>query len=194
MNYPLMTPTFEMKPFEEMTKKEAQIHFNWYLSEVPKRIELLSNAFLETGGGTSGDLDFSQKSLMNLWSWFIPRITTITKSDDEIASELKVAPEWFKEKIIENNKKLSIGTLSLAMDIAIYLAEVFIKNFNSLEWGFVTHPKSLAYVNSPVVIGFSSGVELDPRNLVYNLTLKTVNGELNEKGLFNLFDAWKDDI
>lgn len=189
-----MTPPFEIKPFEKMTKKEAQIHFNWYLSEIPKRIELIRKAFLETGGGKLEDVDLSPQSLMNLWTWFIPKIVTVTRSDEEIAIDLKVVPEWFKDKVIENKRKLSVGTLSLAMDIAIYFAEVFIKNFDKLEWGFVTKPKSLAYVNSPVIIGFSSGIELDPRNLVYNLTLKVINDNTNKEELFSLFEVWKDDI
>lgn len=194
LEYPLMTPPFNIKPFEKMTKKEAQMHFNWYLSEVPKRIELISKAYLETGGGKLEDLDLSPQSLVNLWTWFLPKIVTVTKSKEEIADELKEVPEWFKDIVIDNNKKLSVGTLSLAMDIAIYFAEVFIRNFDKLYWGFVTKPKSLAYVNSPVIIGFSSGIELDPRNLVYNLTLRVINGNTNKEELFNLFDVWKDDI
>jgi hypothetical protein len=194
LEYPLMTPPFEVKPFEKMTKKEAQLHFDWYLSEVPERVELIKKAYLETSGGKLEDLDLSPQSLVKLWSWFIPRIVTVTKSDEEIADELKKVPEWFNDKVIENKRKLSVGSLSLAMDIAIYFAEVFIHNFDKLYWGFVTKPKSLVYVNSPVVMGFSTGIELDPRNLVYNLTLKEINGKTNKEYLLNLFEAWKGDI
>lgn len=194
LDYSLMTPPFEIKQFEKMTKKEAQLHFDWYVSEVPKRIELIKKAYLETGGGKLEDLDFSPQSLVNLWSWFIPRIVTVTKSDEEIADELNQVPEWFKDKVFENKMKLNIGSLSIAMDIAIYFAEVFIHNFDKLYWGFVTKPKSLVYVNSPVIVGFGTGIELDPRNLVYNLTLKKINGNTDKEDLFNLFEVWKDDI
>lgn len=194
MEYRLMTPPFEIKPFEKMTKKEAQIHFDWYLSEVPKRIELIRKAYLETGGGKLEDLNLSPQSLVKLWTWFIPRIVMVTKSDEEVADELKKVPEWFKNKVIENKKKLSVGSLSLAMDIAIYFAEVFIHNFDKLYWGVVTKPKSLAYVNSPVIMGFSSGIELDPRNLIHNLTLKVIEGNADKKELLNLYEIWKADI
>lgn len=35
-----MHPPFEIKSFEEMKKKEAQQHFEWYISEIPSRIQL----------------------------------------------------------------------------------------------------------------------------------------------------------
>ncbi|MFT8323422.1 MAG: hypothetical protein ABF649_21405 [Bacillus sp. (in: firmicutes)] len=194
MEYILMTPPFEVKPFEKMKKKEAQMHFDWFLSEIPKRIELISKAYLETGGGKLEDLDLTPQSLVNLWTWFIPRIEIVTKTDEEIAEELKEAPEWLTEIAMENNKKLSVGTLCLAMDIAIYFAEVFVKHFNKLDWGYVTKPKKMLYVNRPVIIGFSSGIELDPRNIVYNLTFRVVEGDKSKEGLFNLFKVWEDDI
>jgi len=151
-------------------------------------------AYLETGGGKLEDLDMTPQSLVKLWTWFIPRINTVTKSDQEIAEELKKVPEWLKDKVIENKRKLSVGSLSLAMDIAIYFGEVFTHNFDKLYWGFVTKPRSLAYVNRPVIMGFSTGIELDPRILLHNLTLNVIEGNTDREELFNLYEVWKGDI
>jgi hypothetical protein len=189
-----MTPPFEVKPFEKMTLREAQNHFDWYVDEIPKRIELIRRAYKDTGGGKLEDLDLTPQSLVNLWTWFIPRIQTMPRSTEDIAEELRTTPEWLKETVIENNKKLSTGALCLAMDIAIYFGATFVKNFDRLSWGFVTKPKSLAYVNKPVIIGFSTGVELDPIGIVYNLTLDVVNNNTNIKELFELYDVWSAEI
>ncbi|WP_433958715.1 hypothetical protein [Cytobacillus horneckiae] len=194
MEYPLMTPPFEIKPFKKMTKKEAQIHFEWYICEVPERVELVRRAYFETGGGNLENLDFSPQSLINLWTWFIPRINTIIRSEEEIEEEIKKVPDWLKGKVPEDKQKLSVGSLSLAMDIAIYFGEVFIGNFDKLYWGFVTKPKSSASVNRPVIMGFSTGIELDPRILVHNLTFNVINGNTDKESLFNLYQVWKDDI
>lgn len=97
-------------------------------------------------------------------------------------------------KLKECDKKLSIDTLTLSMDIAIYFAEVFIRNFSNIEWGFVTKPKTLAYVNRPVLVGFSSKVELDPRNILFNLTLKASNGNVDPNALYEMFNVWKNDV
>jgi hypothetical protein len=194
VEYPLMVPPFVIKNFEKMSVREAQTHFDWYVSEIPERIELIRKAYKETDDGEIEELDFTPESLVNVWAWFIPRIITVPKSEEEIAEELRNSPDWLKDTIMKNNKKLSTGTLSLGMDIAIYFGEIFIKNFEGLTWGFVTKPKSLAYVNRPVILGFRTGVELDPRDLVYNLTLDVVDGNKNKNELYDLFEIWKEDI
>ncbi|MBU5213090.1 hypothetical protein MHI39_19885 [Heyndrickxia sp. FSL K6-6286] len=194
MEYPLMSPSLELKPFEKMTKKEAENHFNWYLSEIPNRIALLRETFSKTGEGKIEDLDFTPKSLQKIWEWFLPNIEIISKSDDEINEEINEIPVQFKDIISIDRRKFSTGTLSIGMDIAIYFAEIFIKNYDNLTWGLITKPKSLVYVNRPVVVGFSSGVELDPRLLVYNLILNKMDGSAKKEDLYNLFEVWEEDI
>ncbi|MCI1763448.1 hypothetical protein [Heyndrickxia oleronia] len=184
----------ELKPFEKMTKKEAENHFNWYLSEIPNRIALLRETFSKTGEGKIEDLDFTPKSLQKIWEWFLPNIEIISKSDDEINEEINEIPVQFKDIISIDRRKFSTGTLSIGMDIAIYFAEIFIKNYDNLTWGLITKPKSLVYVNRPVVVGFSSGVELDPRLLVYNLILNKMDGSAKKEDLYNLFEVWEEDI
>jgi hypothetical protein len=39
-----MQPPFEVIPFSEMTKKQAQEHFDWFVNEIPLRIQLLLGA------------------------------------------------------------------------------------------------------------------------------------------------------
>lgn len=194
MEYPLMSPSLELKPFEKMTKKEAENHFNWYLSEIPNRIALLRETFSKTGEGKIEDLDFTPKSLQKIWEWFLPNIEIISKSDDEINEEINEIPVQLKDIISIDRRKFSTGTLSIGMDIAIYFAEIFIKNYDNLTWGLITKPKSLVYVNRPVVVGFSSGVELDPRLLVYNLILNKMDGSAKKEDLYNLFEVWEEDI
>lgn len=194
MDYPLMEPPFEVKPFEKMTKKEAQIHFEWYVSEIPNRIELLRRAYEIMREGNKDKLDLSPQSLIFLWEWFLPNIEITLKDKEEIEREVQIAPDWLKENIQMDNKKLSLGTLTLLMDIAIYFGEVFVNNFDNIKWGYVTRPKSLAYVNKPVLTGFRTNIELDPRNLVYIATLKVVKGVNNRDTLYNLYNVWKDKV
>lgn len=42
MNYTFMQPPFDIKLFKEMTEKDAQKHFEWYIDEIPNRIEKFS--------------------------------------------------------------------------------------------------------------------------------------------------------
>lgn len=70
--YPTIEVPFEFTPFSVMSKTEAEEYYEWFLSIIPQRIELLQeNVELS---GSHVQLDFSQDSLISLWEWFIPRI------------------------------------------------------------------------------------------------------------------------
>jgi hypothetical protein len=149
MEYLLMQPPFEIKPFKDMTKKEAQSHFDWYVGEIPTRIELLINAYSATSGMGKEDLDYSPESLIKLWHWYINNANIEEKPEEVKSFERAQYPEWIQKDL--SNKKISIGWMSIAMDIAIYFSECFIKEYGTVRWGFVSKPKSLAYINKPVL-------------------------------------------
>ncbi|MGD7009134.1 hypothetical protein ACQCV8_13515 [Metabacillus sp. 84] len=193
MNYPLMDPPFNLKDFDEMTKKEAQNHFDWYTGEIPARLRLLKQAYTETSEGKLEDLDLSPHSLVNLWTWFLSKIEIEFYTADEIADKHRKLPEWLHKEVGE--KKLSTATLCVAMDIGIYFGEVFVKNFNHLNWGVKFKPKSYAHVNRPVILGFSAGKqEMNPSNLIHNLSLEAIEEGSENKSLYNLFKVWEEDI
>lgn len=188
MEYRLMEPPFEIKAFKDMNKKEAMKHFEWYVNEAPKRIELLREAILYTDFIEKDKLDFSEESLKLLWKWFIPRVKLVSKTTEEIGSELDKYPDWMKEYV--SKEKLSMESLTLTMDIAIYFAEVFIRNFDEVKWGVITKPKSLVYVNRPVLIGFRNS-ELDTRRIIFNLANKVSKGNHDENALYNIYKVWE---
>lgn len=188
MNYPMMEPPFEVKPFEEMNKKEAQQHFDWYVSQIPERLGLLRKAFETTGGGTVHELDLSADSLKVLWRWFQGHVNYVEKSKAQIEDELANMPDWLRASGGHATKEPSRGTLILAMDVAIYFGEVFATRFDTISWGFVTKPKSLAHVNRPVLVGFRN-TQLDPRTVILNSLKKT-----NPDALYELFLIWREGI
>lgn len=51
-------------PFIQFTPEQAKIYFDWYLENIPNRIECL-RAF------TGIKLDYSPKSLISIWNWVI---------------------------------------------------------------------------------------------------------------------------
>jgi len=192
MEYLLMQPPFEMKPFKDMTKKEAQSHFDWYVGEIPNRVELLKNAYSATSGIDKADLDYSSESLIKLWQWYINNADVEEKSEEAKNLEIEQYPEWIQKNL--SNKKISIGWMSIAMDIAIYFAECFIKEYSNIVWSFVSKPKSLAYINKPVLVGFKNGLDLDSTNIVRVLTSKIVDGEKDSNALLKIYKTWSEKV
>ncbi|MBY0204435.1 hypothetical protein [Paenibacillus cucumis (ex Kampfer et al. 2016)] len=190
--YEKMIAPFEVVPFELMTKLEARTYLGWFTSEIPKRIEVLRAFYHETTGSSPNDLDLSEKSLGILWRWFIPQITMVPKTAEELEEEISMTPEWLRDEVLkENSKKFSEETSSIIIDIGIYFGTVFINLFSSLDWGVVHTPKNYVYVNRPVIKGFGK-VEMNPIAIVYNISLRYLRNRSNERQLIDVFNVWKE--
>ena len=190
MEYEYMISPVKNYDFFEFTKEEAKIYFNWYMEEKGHRIEMLEKYV--HNAGVDIDFDYSPESLIPLWRWYETIIVSEKKTEEEIAAEKKNMPEWLHSQISE--EKISMNTLKFGMDIAIYFAEVMIRNSEGkLHWGYVTKPKNYINVNRPVVSGFKADLDLDPSRTVYILTLSSEE-EKNEKRLYNSYYIWQEDI
>lgn len=190
--YEPMCPPFDLNDFDIMTKKEAKKHFDWYITEIPKRINILKDAYEFTGGGIKEDLNFTPESLVKLWKWFIPYVTEVNKTTEEIEEENNSTPEWLLNYIVTT--KLSFETLALIKDISIYFGEVFISNYPQLRWDVLYKPKNLFEVNRPVILGFSKAHNLFTDNIVTNLARKVSKGNLDEEALYKIFKVWEEYI
>ncbi|QHJ70912.1 hypothetical protein [Planococcus halotolerans] len=192
MDYYAMEPPFEISEFEVMTKKEAQQHFDWFVSQIPDRLSQLKALYAWSSENDALPLDGSPESLIALWEWFIPLVEAEPKSYEQIAKELAQLPEWVQEAYLENPYEFTLSTHSLINDIGIYFGEVFLKEFPELEWGFVTKPKSLVHVNRPIVILKDASFELEPRQLIYTLTLEVLKDETKKETLRELYEFWRE--
>lgn len=76
------------------------------------------------------------------------------------------------------------------MDIAIYFAEVMIRNNASkVYWGYYTKPKNKVSVNMPVLLGFKGRMALDPRAIVVISTKYSIE-ESNYNKLYEIYKTW----
>ena len=71
MQYNGMTPPFDLIPFEDMKKKQAEQYFVWYIDTIEQRIQNLEKYINLTG--THMVLDKTPNSLIELWDWFSNR-------------------------------------------------------------------------------------------------------------------------
>ena len=106
-----------------------------------------------------------------------------------IKESLDAVPKWLHEYIVAGKYKLTTESLSIGMDVAIYLGEVFVHEFPQIYWGFFTKPKSRVSVNEPVLLGFENGLDMNPRRIVDTLMWQCANGKSSE-GLYEVFEIW----
>ncbi len=192
MEYSLMTPPFQVRNFDEMSEKDAKEHYEWYLSEISNRLNLLEKAVNVLKPYQQVKLDFSKDSLIDLWGWYIDNVQIVQKSEEEYQNELVSANPVTREFIQKD--EIATGWLSIAMDISIYFAECLVKNNKVLNWGLVTKPKSLACVNKPVIVGFKNNMKLDATNIIFVQTRKILKGVRKRDALLQLYDNWASQV
>ncbi|GAB1304013.1 hypothetical protein [Bacillus altitudinis] len=194
MNYPLMEPPVTVESFENLSKKEAEIHFEWFINQIPDRIEILKNV-------TNGEVDFNftPESLIDIYSWFLSQVEIYELSEEENGRELERLsqyPDYIyedeKESLLANPVELAKVDYAIAMDIGIYYAEVIRRNHPQVKWTYFTKPKSYVYLNEPLLHFQDANDELisyerEPRSLMLVLVHKIKEQDVNEMELYETF-------
>ena len=174
--------------FDEFTKKEASIYFEWYMNSIDKRIKYLENYI--NAGGNSIVMDYGVDSLVSVWGWYEKTIKVEHFTQIELKKEAMKYPDWLRDEIMSDDTKIADETLAICSDLAIYFAEVLRRNKSDiLYWGYYTKPKNRMSVNEPVLLGFVKGTELDPRRVLYNCTLHSIE-KSDENMLKDLYYIW----
>lgn len=187
MEYTGMQIPFELVPFEEMNKKQAEQYFNWFMETKEERLQNLQRYISRDTKEVL--LDKTPNSLIGLWKWFQAKIIWEEKTKEELQTELAERPEWMKKHIIESTQKLSLVTRIIAFDISVYFGEVMVCNNDSLYWGYKMKPKKLDGVNRPIIMGFVGEQCFLPYTLIEVCIRKTTRCP-NDSQLFDLYHVW----
>lgn len=187
MKYSIMEPEFVLKSFDDMNKKETQQYFDWFMSIREERISKLESYICNVSGYIN--LDQSPESLIPLWEWFEGQIEWETVSEEELRNEKENYPKWMHVWLEQYDKKESLQTIAIAVDIATYFGDVLIYNNPKIVWGYRCKPKALDGRNQPILIGFKGDVCVNPRRLI-SVCIKKSSREKNPNRLYQLYQTW----
>ena len=180
---------FDNYAFFELTPKQAKEYFLWYTSEIPNRIALLWE-YIKQKRPEAEPFDYSPESLIPLWEWYETKIEQVPMTAKEIESRVRMFPKYLESEIQKNTKKFTDETLSLALDISIYLGEVVVKNHPHLRWNYRTRPKREISVYRPVIDGLNYKMTLDSSRIVFVQMLTSVK-EQNKNHLYVIYRHWE---
>lgn len=176
-------------PFRDMDAKQARAYYEWFLQVIPHRLEELRHC-LEANGGAGIPLDFTFESFALLSAWFGTKVGRRPLTAAELAQERAAMPEWLESEISQDT--LTEETLSLCMDVGIYLGETFRRQYPKLKWERVTKPKRHAYLNQPVIANFSKNMTLKPFWICNIMAQKiTLNGSDPQEELCSAINVWR---
>lgn len=191
IDYDFMAEPFEHKDFEQMNRKEAGEYFDWFMGQIDNRIEYMKKCIAEEGAPFNAD--YSPESLIPLWEWFGTKIELVDMKKEEFEKVVADAPEWIRPYV--SSKELSLLTLAVGIDVAIYFAEVLRKNSESkIKWGFSVAKTCRQYKGRPVLLGFIGNQVMYPMTIIQNMASRDADLGHDPQRMIDAYHAWEIDI
>ena len=159
--------------FTGWSRQEARSYFEWFTERIPERMGELRRTIERLKHDCS--LDGTPDSLICLGEILLSRVSTRASTPEETAQEATELPQQLRPFVEIEEWQLTEETLSLCVDVGIYLAEVLRSTHPDLRWALWTR-KTVDY-NRPVLVGFQGNVPLDPIRIAINVALGKARGE-----------------
>jgi hypothetical protein len=189
MGYEIIQPPFTLE-FRTMSRKEATSYFNWFMEQIPIRMKILHEAVQSTPGYEDWSADYVPESLERLGQWFHDHVETRKSTQEENDEIYRKAPAWFRNVEIQD-WELTNRTFSLAVDIGMYLSQVFEKNVPGLKWKMVKKPNDDVNFQQPVLSG-SGKLVLNPVRVLIVYAYSLADNTRGPEGLRELYNIWAD--
>lgn len=184
MFYATIEPPFTLK-FREMSRKELRDYFEWFHCVRPHRLGELAKAVRHTPGFEGWRPDLTVTSLGPLGDWFSLQVEIRLRTPDEM-----------QEGELHNiclvgvaQEELTNRTFSLAIDVGMYLSEVFLNNCQGLRWDQLFGNKKFVDYGQPVLVGFGV-VPFNPVRMVVTYAYGVASKKEGGKGLRDIYDIW----
>jgi hypothetical protein len=184
MAYEIISVPFS-KNLDEMSKNELREYFYWFLSKIPERTEVLHEQLQSTPSFRSWRPNHTPESLLFLGQWFAAQVETRPAREDEAQFlnkapvPVKISPDW----------KLTLKTLSLVMDVGMYLGATMQKNHCDLRWCFRFTGKSWMDYGHPALLSFRVG-PLVPCHISTVLAYGIASQKKGGDSLKEVYDIW----
>jgi len=184
MSYAIIQPPFTLK-FREMSNKELKDYFDWFQKVLPQRLDELTRAMRQVSGFDGWQPDLTPASLDLLGDWFASQVGMRSRTHDEVEeiASRSVYP------IEIPGEELTNRTFSLAMDIGMYLSQVFLKNHPGLRWEQPFGNKKFVDYGQPVLAGFGA-VPFNPVRMLVTFAYGVASKKEGGQGLREIYDIW----
>lgn len=184
MNYPIIQPPFTLV-FREMSKKELKDYNDWFHKVMPERIQILTSAIKSTPGYEKWDPDCSPESLEPLGEWFLAEVETRPRTSEEIDTLKSQSKFPFNIP----GEELTNKTFSLAIDIGMYVSQVFLKNHPTLKWSQPFGYKKSVDYGQPVLNSFGAS-PFNPVHMMVTLAYGFSRKSKTGGRLRELYNIW----
>lgn len=184
MPYEIVQPPFSLN-FHDMTRKELDAYFRWFIAEIPVRLEKVAQTVRESKGFESWHADETPESLDALGEWFVSQVAMRQRTETE---GRRIAAKALFQSATPG-EELTDRTFSLAFDVGIYFSRVLLANWPVLKWSHVLGNKRSVDYGQPVVVAFSVG-PLNPVQVMVTLAYGIAKETRDGPRLRQLYNYW----
>lgn len=204
--YAPLIPPFDKAPVL-FSKEETDAYFNWYMEHIDARCDYLRQLIAEDDRIPVGKLDYSMKSLLPVWRWFLRRARVVRKKLPRPYEKVTVISRETGgkpvKKVLKYDEFFDVKTEMMIRDIGMYVGKMFILNYpGRIRWNLVRKPKNYIHVNEPLLQGFEKRCEgaknnpfypdFEPIHMTHVQAASLFDGKANADDLYNLCRMWSE--
>ena len=186
--YEIIKPPFNAI-FGSMDKEHARLYFEWFIGQIPLRVDTLWSYVRSENGYADWSPDFQPESLKLLGKWFCEHVKSRSRTEQEIAKIAANSPAWFMNNFDIPGDELTNETISLAIDIGMYFGRTLEKNFPGLVWQPLLKQKKSVYYQQPIIVG-KGKAQLNPIWIIKTYAYGILQGINGPEHLFELYKIW----
>lgn len=185
MAYEIVQPPFTLD-FPSMSKKELKAYFEWFLASIPERVGQLVGAIQETIGFEDWQGDFTPSSLDRLGEWFASQVEVRARTNDEIQTiesqtQFRIEiPRW----------ELTNRTFSIALDVGMYVSQVFLQSLPALKWHQPLGGKTFVDYGQPTLVGREIKLGFNPVRMMVTQAYGLADKSRTPADLLEIYNIW----
>ena len=185
MTYRIIQPPFSLQ-FSTMSKPELRAYYAWFMEVLPERVAELEPAVRATEAHDAWRADYTRDSLSPLGQWFWGQVETRPRSRNEmdaIQSRLPYPVEL-------PGYDLTDRTLSLAMDLGMYMGKVLASTTPGAAWEQPLEDENAGDYGQPVVVGLGP-MPVTPVRIMVMLAYRIASKKRSVDSLRELYGIWR---
>lgn len=166
------------KSMRAMSAKELRQTFEWFLKEINPRIRQLCEVVQCTSGFQRWRGSFSVASLVPLGAWFVTHVKDRKLSQQE----MKAIHSGPIPASVFSDRDLNATSLSLCVDIGMYMGEVIRKRYPRYDWYQFRQAKTYVDFGWPVIFDLVEE-PINPIRVAMTLAYDAVDGKPDPRRL-----------
>jgi hypothetical protein len=171
-----------------MPKKELREYSRRFHDVAPERVGELTRTLNSSVGFEDWKANYRPDSLNSLGKWFATQVGSRPHTPEELRRFPPHVREWVSEG------ELTDRTISLAMDVGMYLSQVFVRNNPTLRWDQIFGSSRFIDYGQPVLVGFAGNVPFNPVRMVITMAYGLAKDTKDDKRLREIYEIWSKKI